>query len=165
MVFFFLWIRVAVPSTGTPATAPNPWSVIQGLSKGRRLLLRDSVIRDTGTPRALWNHGFICAGDIEESYNPGAWKTSVQACKSGIVSRSLRESVTVYTFFFFFFSPKAITCICTLFLRRPPFDKLENSFDFVRDCLIECWAENPDERPDLKVVRTKLRPLKKGMWV
>ncbi|XP_046736974.1 guanylate cyclase 32E [Diprion similis] len=46
---------------------------------------------------------------------------------------------------------------------RPPFDKLENSFDFVRDCLVECWAENPDDRPDFKVVRNRLRPLKKGM--
>ncbi|XP_012260738.2 guanylate cyclase 32E isoform X3 [Athalia rosae] len=46
---------------------------------------------------------------------------------------------------------------------RPPFDKLENSFDFVRDCLVECWAENPDDRPEFKVVRNKLRPLKKGM--
>jgi atrial natriuretic peptide receptor A len=40
---------------------------------------------------------------------------------------------------------------------------LENSFNFVRDCLVECWAENPEDRPDFKTIRTKLRPLRKGM--
>ncbi|XP_032675177.1 guanylate cyclase 32E isoform X2 [Odontomachus brunneus] len=46
---------------------------------------------------------------------------------------------------------------------RPPLEQLENTFDFVRDCLLECWAENPDYRPDFKVIRNKLRPLRKGM--
>ncbi|XP_075217883.1 guanylate cyclase 32E [Lycorma delicatula] len=46
---------------------------------------------------------------------------------------------------------------------RPPLDLLENSFDFVRDCLKECWQENPEERPDIKTIRTKLRPMRKGM--
>lgn len=48
---------------------------------------------------------------------------------------------------------------------RPPLDQLENSFDFVRDCLIECWCEIPENRPDFKSIRNKLRPLRKGMWV
>ncbi|XP_017772276.1 PREDICTED: guanylate cyclase 32E [Nicrophorus vespilloides] len=46
---------------------------------------------------------------------------------------------------------------------RPPLESLENSFDFVRDCLKECWAEDPELRPDFKMIRTKLRPLRKGM--
>lgn len=46
---------------------------------------------------------------------------------------------------------------------RPPLDLLENNFDFVRDCLEDCWAENPDERPDFKTIRVKLRPMRKGM--
>ncbi|XP_024942197.1 guanylate cyclase 32E [Cephus cinctus] len=46
---------------------------------------------------------------------------------------------------------------------RPPLDQLENCFDFVRDCLIECWSEDPEDRPDFKVIRNKLRPLRKGM--
>ncbi|XP_066598424.1 guanylate cyclase 32E [Prorops nasuta] len=46
---------------------------------------------------------------------------------------------------------------------RPPLDQLENTFDFVRECLIECWAEEPEHRPDFKIVRNKLRPLRKGM--
>ena len=49
---------------------------------------------------------------------------------------------------------------CTL---RPQLELLENSFNFVRDCLVECWAENPEDRPDFKTIRTKLRPLRKGM--
>ncbi|KAG7202068.1 hypothetical protein KM043_004743 [Ampulex compressa] len=46
---------------------------------------------------------------------------------------------------------------------RPPLDQLENTFDFVRDCLLECWAEDPETRPDFKIIRSKLRPLRKGM--
>ncbi|KAJ8681433.1 hypothetical protein QAD02_017220, partial [Eretmocerus hayati] len=46
---------------------------------------------------------------------------------------------------------------------RPPLDQLENCFDFVRECLLECWLENPEARPDFKVIRNKLRPLRKGM--
>ncbi|KAG6800192.1 guanylate cyclase 32E [Apis mellifera caucasica] len=46
---------------------------------------------------------------------------------------------------------------------RPPLNQLENCFHFVRDCLIECWAEDPEARPDFKIVRNKLRPLRKGM--
>ncbi|XP_050310703.1 guanylate cyclase 32E [Anthonomus grandis grandis] len=44
---------------------------------------------------------------------------------------------------------------------RPPLDKLENTF--VKECLKECWAEVPEDRPDFKSVRGKLRPLRKGM--
>ncbi|XP_026479460.1 guanylate cyclase 32E-like [Ctenocephalides felis] len=46
---------------------------------------------------------------------------------------------------------------------RPPLEPLENSFDCVRECLMECWNENPELRPDFKTIRTKLRPLRKGM--
>ncbi|XP_014210339.1 guanylate cyclase 32E [Copidosoma floridanum] len=46
---------------------------------------------------------------------------------------------------------------------RPPLGQLENCFDFVRECLLECWAENPETRPDFKTIRNKLRPLRKGM--
>ncbi|XP_025987101.2 guanylate cyclase 32E [Solenopsis invicta] len=46
---------------------------------------------------------------------------------------------------------------------RPPLDQLENKFDFVRDCLLECWAESPELRPDFKMIRNKLRFLRKGM--
>ncbi|XP_011686974.1 PREDICTED: guanylate cyclase 32E isoform X2 [Wasmannia auropunctata] len=46
---------------------------------------------------------------------------------------------------------------------RPPLNQLENTFDFVRDCLLQSWTENPDFRPDFKMIRNKLRPLRKGM--
>lgn len=46
---------------------------------------------------------------------------------------------------------------------RPSLQPLETSFDCVRDCIRECWAENPEVRPDFKSIRTKLRPLRKGM--
>ncbi|KAF5291191.1 hypothetical protein FQA39_LY14433 [Lamprigera yunnana] len=46
---------------------------------------------------------------------------------------------------------------------RPPLDSLENAVDAVKECLKECWNVNPEERPDFKSLRTKLRPLRKGM--
>lgn len=46
---------------------------------------------------------------------------------------------------------------------RPSLQPLETSFDCVREILIECWAEKPEERPDFKTIRSKLRPLRKGM--
>ncbi|XP_011308838.1 guanylate cyclase 32E isoform X2 [Fopius arisanus] len=46
---------------------------------------------------------------------------------------------------------------------RPPLEHLENCFDFVRDCLEECWSEEPELRPDFKTIRNKLRQLRKGM--
>lgn len=49
------------------------------------------------------------------------------------------------------------------FLFRPSLQPLESSFDCVRECLKECWLEKADDRPDLKAIRTKLRPLRKGM--
>ncbi|XP_055316774.1 guanylate cyclase 32E isoform X2 [Sitodiplosis mosellana] len=46
---------------------------------------------------------------------------------------------------------------------RPPLQPLDSSFDCVRECLKDCWAEKPEDRPDFKAIRTKLRPLRKGM--
>ena len=46
---------------------------------------------------------------------------------------------------------------------RPHLDKLENCMDFVKETLIVCWSEVPESRPDFKVIRSKLRPLRKGM--
>ncbi|GIY74410.1 receptor-type guanylate cyclase Gyc76C [Caerostris extrusa] len=51
--------------------------------------------------------------------------------------------------------------------RNPPFrpqvSKLEDAFDCIIDCMQECWAEEPDDRSDFKTIRTKLRPMRKGM--
>lgn len=46
---------------------------------------------------------------------------------------------------------------------RPSFQPLESSFDCVREILKECWQEKPEDRPDFKTIRAKLRPLRKGM--
>lgn len=39
--------------------------------------------------------------------------------------------------------------------------------EYVYDCIVQsmvsCWAENPDERPDFKNLRGRLRPIRKGM--
>ncbi|CAH2074151.1 unnamed protein product, partial [Iphiclides podalirius] len=46
---------------------------------------------------------------------------------------------------------------------RPPLDALAGRFDCVRECCVECWAEEPTARPDFKAIRARLRPLRKGM--
>ncbi|XP_060810772.1 guanylate cyclase 32E [Amyelois transitella] len=46
---------------------------------------------------------------------------------------------------------------------RPPLEPLSGRFDCVRDCCNECWAEDSTIRPDFKSIRTRLRPLRKGM--
>lgn len=46
---------------------------------------------------------------------------------------------------------------------RPPLEVLADRFDCVRECCCECWAEDPATRPDFKSIRTRLRPLRKGM--
>lgn len=50
-----------------------------------------------------------------------------------------------------------------LYPYRPSLQPLETSFDCVREILRECWSERPEERPDFKTIRSKLRPLRKGM--
>lgn len=49
-------------------------------------------------------------------------------------------------------------CAC-----RPHLQPLDSSFDCVRECVRDCWAEKPEDRPDFKAIRSKLRPLRKGM--
>lgn len=46
---------------------------------------------------------------------------------------------------------------------RPKVTKIEDSFDCIINCMQECWAEEPEDRPDFKMIRTKLRPMRKGM--
>ncbi|XP_060529938.1 guanylate cyclase 32E isoform X2 [Cylas formicarius] len=46
---------------------------------------------------------------------------------------------------------------------RPCLRSLTDCPDFVKSCMRECWSETPYDRPDFKTVRSKLRPLRKGM--
>ncbi|KAL5018500.1 hypothetical protein ScPMuIL_004222 [Solemya velum] len=46
---------------------------------------------------------------------------------------------------------------------RPRLAKLDTTPKFVTDVIQECWDEDPTKRPDFKVIRTKLKPLQKGM--
>lgn len=49
------------------------------------------------------------------------------------------------------------------FTFRPNVLKLQAAFDCVIDCMQECWSEDPENRPDFKSIRTKLRPMRRGM--
>ncbi|XP_038215184.1 speract receptor [Zerene cesonia] len=46
---------------------------------------------------------------------------------------------------------------------RPPLEALADRFDCVRECCSECWVEDAAARPEFKAIRTRLRPLRKGM--
>lgn len=38
--------------------------------------------------------------------------------------------------------------------------------DYLQKCMMECWAESPDMRPDFKSLHTrKLKPLRDTMYV
>lgn len=45
---------------------------------------------------------------------------------------------------------------------RPPLDTLKAP-EYVQRCLRECWAEDPDERPDFKLVRVRLKEMQAGL--
>ncbi|KAK8405682.1 hypothetical protein O3P69_001881 [Scylla paramamosain] len=46
---------------------------------------------------------------------------------------------------------------------RPSLEAMESSLDCVRVVLTECWAEVPEERPDFRSIKIKLRPMRKGL--
>ncbi|XP_045101245.1 guanylate cyclase 32E-like [Portunus trituberculatus] len=46
---------------------------------------------------------------------------------------------------------------------RPSLEAMESSLDCVRVVLTECWAEIPEERPDFRSIKIKLRPMRKGL--
>ncbi|GIX69723.1 hypothetical protein CDAR_478032 [Caerostris darwini] len=47
-------------------------------------------------------------------------------------------------------------------LYRPPSRSLDCP-DYIKQCMEECWQENPDDRPDFKFIKVKLRPLHMGL--
>lgn len=55
--------------------------------------------------------------------------------------------------------------LCAWGFLRPSLEALENCMDCVCSAMVECWREQPDERPDFKTIRAKLRPMRKGLWV
>jgi hypothetical protein len=68
-----------------------------------------------------------------------------------------------YFMFFFFISERILYPRDLNNPFRPAIQALESCFDCVRECIRESWAELPDDRPDFKTIRTRLRPLRKGM--
>lgn len=37
--------------------------------------------------------------------------------------------------------------------------------DYIRSCMEDCWAEQPEQRPDFPTIRDRLRKMREGMWV
>jgi len=48
---------------------------------------------------------------------------------------------------------------------RPKLSLLADVSKFVTDCIIECWNEDPSQRPEFKVIRRMLKPMQVGMYV
>ncbi|XP_077490931.1 guanylate cyclase 32E [Amblyomma americanum] len=48
---------------------------------------------------------------------------------------------------------------------RPPLSQLPDQWDleYVRALLADCWDEAPEQRPDFKAVRSRLRPMRRGL--
>lgn len=45
---------------------------------------------------------------------------------------------------------------------RPPIAQLDIP-EYVRQCLRSCWDEDPEMRPDIRLVRVKLKELQTGL--
>lgn len=48
---------------------------------------------------------------------------------------------------------------------RPRLSEISSTPKFITDVIKECWDEDPCKRPDFKTLRTKLKPMQKGMYV
>ncbi|XP_067672620.1 speract receptor-like isoform X2 [Haliotis asinina] len=46
---------------------------------------------------------------------------------------------------------------------RPHLSQLGHTHKFITDLIKECWDEDPFKRPDFKEIRSKLKPMQKGM--
>lgn len=44
----------------------------------------------------------------------------------------------------------------------PSLDELECQ-NYIKETLLQCWEENPEQRPDFRSIRQKLKPLFKGI--
>lgn len=68
---------------------------------------------------------------------------------------------------------KALQCLYSLDIvsqvldpkkeRRPPMDVVEDCENYVKDCMIDCWKEDPERRPDFRTIRQTLRPMHTGL--
>jgi len=46
---------------------------------------------------------------------------------------------------------------------RPKLSLLADVPKFVTDCIVDCWDEDPSQRPEFKVIRRYLKPMQVGM--
>ena len=48
---------------------------------------------------------------------------------------------------------------------RPKLSLLADVDKFVTDCIVDCWNEDPCQRPEFKMIRRILKPMQVGMYV
>jgi guanylate cyclase, other len=46
---------------------------------------------------------------------------------------------------------------------RPPLQIIDYAPECVKTCISLCWNENPDDRPDMRLIRIKLKELQGGL--
>lgn len=83
--------------------------------------------------------------------------------------RYIFNAFTVFLFYFFsfFLLQEIITFVKQPELLhhgvfRPSLSQLDIP-DYVRQCLRSCWEEDPELRPDIRLVRMKLKELQAGL--
>ena len=37
--------------------------------------------------------------------------------------------------------------------------------DYISRCMEDCWEELPEARPDFRTIRTRLKPMREGLYV
>lgn len=52
--------------------------------------------------------------------------------------------------------------------ETPPFRPNTNTLiceEYISNCIHDCWNENPDERPDFKYIKYRLKQMHQGLYV
>ncbi|CAM1291419.1 Uncharacterised protein g121 [Pycnogonum litorale] len=105
-------------------------------------LLRNTNPPPNGTQKGdVYSFGFIL---YEIHGRKGPWGEILELTDTEIVMTVMRRDRLLQPF-------------------RPSLDVLDTTLDCVKETLIECWKESPEERPDFKSIRTKLQSMRKGM--
>ncbi|KAH9365525.1 hypothetical protein HPB48_021207 [Haemaphysalis longicornis] len=139
--------RNAAPAGRPPETLQGPQlSVVSGLLWRAPELLRDPDGPPEGTP----------CGDVY-SFAIVLFETLARAGPFGKTNLNPTEIVERVRH-----PPPVESRKCPF---RPPLSQLPEPWDadYVRALLSDCWAEAPEQRPDFKAVRARLRPMRRGL--
>ncbi|KAI1292246.1 Guanylate cyclase 32E [Halotydeus destructor] len=117
-------------------------------------ILRDSNVLNKGTPKGdVYSFGIIL---YEILGRRGPWGT-INLSPSEIVKRVVTRTYGTEAF------RPPLDVVYSSVAMHIPIRASERVLEHCRQCMILCWAEIPEDRPDFKTIRTKLRPIRKGL--